>query len=251
MPIALITGATAGIGEATAKLLARNGFDLIINGRRQERLDALSEELKKNGVRVLPLAFDVRDRAQVKANLENLPAEWKQVDVLINNAGLALGKELLNESLPEDWDVMIDTNIKGLLYVTHFIVPQMIERKHGHIVNLGSIAGKEVYKSGSVYNATKFAVEALTRGMRIDFLEHGIRVSSVCPGIVQTEFADVRFKGDTERVNTHHAGYEPLQGEDIADAIHWVITRPPHVNINDLLIMPTSQANTTHHFKKA
>jgi len=249
MPIVLITGATAGIGEATARLLAKNGFDLILNGRRQERLDALAEELKKEGIRVLPLAFDVRDRKAVEEHLSGLPADWKDIDVLINNAGLALGRASLEDNDPTDWDTMIDTNIKGLLYITHAVVPQMIERKTGHIVNLGSIAGKEVYKSGAVYNATKFAVEALTKGMRIDFLPHNIRVTCICPGNTRTEFPQVRFKGDTEKVYATYKGFRPLEAEDIADAICWAITRPPHVCINDMLVMPTAQADTVNFLK--
>lgn len=242
--IALITGTTAGIGLATARLFAREGWDLIITGRQQEKVGAVAEEL--SGARVLPLAFDVRDRAAVDAALGSLPADWRDIDVLVNNAGLALGRDLLHEADPADWDTMIDTNVKGLLYVTRAVAPRMIERKKGHIVNLGSIAGKEVYKAGAVYNATKFAVEALTKGMRIDFLPHGIRVTSICPGAVNTDFSITRFKGDREKADAVYEGYTPLSAEDIADAIHWAVTRPAHVCINDLLIMPTAQADTAN-----
>lgn len=248
MPIALITGATAGIGEATARLFAQNGFDLIITGRTQEKIDAVAAAL--TGVRVLPLAFDVRDRAAVDAALGNLPAEWRDIDVLVNNAGLALGRDVLHEGDPSDWDTMIDTNVKGMLYVTKAVSPRMVERKKGHIVNLGSIAGKEVYKAGAVYNATKFAVEALTRGMRIDFLPYNIRVTSICPGAVQTEFAITRFKGDKAKADAVYEGFTPLQAPDIADAILWAVTRPAHVCINDMLIMPTAQANSANLHKR-
>jgi NADP-dependent 3-hydroxy acid dehydrogenase YdfG len=244
MPIAVITGATAGIGEATARLFAKNGFDLIITGRRKDRLEKLGKELKE--VRVLPLAFDVSDKKAVEQHLGNLPAEWKDVDVLVNNAGLALGREPLHEGKTGDWDIMIDTNIKGILYVTNAIAPRMVERKKGHIINLGSIAGKEVYPAGAVYNATKFAVDALTKGMRIDFLPHNIRVTSICPGNVETEFSLVRFKGDKKRAQEPYAGFTPLVAEDIAEAIVWAATRPAHVNINDMLIMPTAQATATN-----
>lgn len=247
MPIALITGATAGIGEATARLLVNNGFDIIITGRRSERLDALQKELTaQSGGRVLALVFDVRDRTAVNAAMRTLPDGWQDIDALINNAGLALGREPLQEGNPEDWDVMIDTNVKGLLSVTHAVVPGMIERKRGHIVNLGSIAGKQVYKGGGVYNATKFAVEALTKAMRIDFLPHNIRVTGICPGNAETEFSVVRFKGDGEKAGAVYQGFTPLSAEDIADAILWTLTRPPHVCINDLLIMPTAQADTVN-----
>lgn len=242
MPIALITGATSGIGKASALLLGQNGFDLIITGRTQEAIDATAAEL--SDARVLPLAFDVRDRAAVDANLGALPPAWRDVDVLVNNAGLALGRDLLHEGDPADWDTMIDTNVKGLLYITRAVSPRMIERRKGHIVNLGSIAGKEVYKAGAVYNATKFAVEALTRGMRIDFLPHNIRVTSICPGAVRTAFSLTRFRGDHTKADAVYEGFEPLRAEDVADAILWAVTRPPHVCINDLLIMPTAQADT-------
>lgn len=247
--IALITGATAGIGEATARLLAQHGFDLIVTGREKEKLDALAAEL--TDIRVLPLAFDIRDRSAVQEHLGALPDDWRDIDVLVNNAGIALGRDLLHEADPTDWDTMIDTNVKGLLYVTHAVVPRMIERRSGHIVNLGSIAGKEVYKAGSVYNATKFAVDALTQGMRIDFLPFGLRVTSVCPGAVQTQFSITRFKGDIAKADAVYEGFDPLRAEDVAEAILWVVSRPPHVCINDLLIMPTAQADSVNLYKQA
>lgn len=246
MPIALITGATAGIGEATARLLTKNGYDVIIAGRRKERLTKLAKELEKTGVRVHSLCFDVRDQKAVEQAIRGLPDDWKDIDVLVNNAGLALGKSPIQEGDPNDWDTMIDTNIKGLLYVAHAVIPSMTKRKAGHIVNIGSIAGKEVYKGGAIYNATKFAVEAISKGMRIDLLPYNIRVTNLCPGNTETEFSLVRFKGDAKTAKDVYKGFTPLRAEDIADAILWTITRPPHVCINDMLIMPTAQANTVH-----
>ena len=219
---------------------------MIVTGRRKERLLEVEEELRSGGTDVLSLCFDVCDREAVEECIAGVPTEWQDIDVLVNNAGLALEKLPLQDGDPADWDVMIDTNIKGLLYVTKAIAPQMIQRGTGHIVNLGSIAGKEVYKGGAVYNATKFAVDALTKAMRIDFLEEGIRVTSICPGNVETEFSQVRFKGDTKRAKTVYEGYEPLRAEDIAEAVWFAVSRPPHVTINDILIMPTAQANTVH-----
>jgi 3-hydroxy acid dehydrogenase / malonic semialdehyde reductase len=250
MSIVLITGATAGIGEATARLLAKNGFDLIINGRRQERLDALAAELQKDGVRILPLAFDVRDRNAVETHLKSLPNDWRNIDVLINNAGLGLGMSPIHEGKPEDWDVMIDTNIKGLLYVSHAVMSGMVEQKKGHIVNLGSIAGKEVYANGNIYCMTKHAVDALTKAMRIDLLPHNIRVTSIDPGLTRSEFNLVRFKGDAVKAEQRYAGITPLNAADIADAILFAITRPPNVCVNDLLIMATEQANTVYQHRQ-
>lgn len=244
---ALITGATAGIGQATAELFAKEGYDVIVTGRRQERLQELKNAIEKeHGTRVLPLCFDVRDRKAVETAIGTLPADWQAIDVLVNNAGLALGTEAIQDGNPADWDVMIDTNIKGLLYVSHTVFPYMIQRQQGHIINLSSIAGKEAYKGGNVYNATKFAVDALNKGMRIDLLDHNIRVTSINPGKVDTEFSEVRFKGDQDRAAAEYAGYESLHAADVAEAIVWAATRPPHVNINELIIMPTAQANTVH-----
>lgn len=240
----LITGATAGIGEACAKLLAKSGYDLILTGRRKDRLDDLSETIHREiNVDVLPLNFDIRDKEATEKILKNLSDKWKTIDVLINNAGLASGLDHIHEGDIKDWEKMIDTNIKGLLYVTRIIAPGMVARKRGHIVNITSIAGKEAYEKGNVYCGTKHAVDAITKGMRIDLLQHNIKVTSVAPGAVETEFSNVRFHGDDERANQVYQGFTPLYAEDIAEAVLFAITRPPHVNINDLLIMPTAQAN--------
>jgi NADP-dependent 3-hydroxy acid dehydrogenase YdfG len=244
--ITLITGATSGIGRACAERFAREGYDLIITGRREDRLQKLADELQqKHHVKVLSLNFDIRNQEEVEAAVNSLNGEWKDIDVLVNNAGLAVGLNTIQEGVIDDWERMIDTNIKGLLYITRFIAPIMIERKKGHIVNIGSIAGKEVYPNGNVYCATKHAVDALTKGMRIDMVQYGIRVSQIAPGAVETEFSEVRFKGDTERAKTVYKGYEPLHPEDIAEAAFYVTSLPPHVNINDMVIMPTAQASAT------
>ncbi|HLD08306.1 MAG TPA: SDR family NAD(P)-dependent oxidoreductase [Candidatus Peribacterales bacterium] len=249
--IAMITGATSGIGKATARILAAHGYNVIITGRRGDRLKELKQELEvEYSIEVLPLSFDVREREEVTKHVGKLKPEWQSIDVLVNNAGLALGKSPLHEADPKDWDQVIDTNIKGVLSVTHAVIPFMIKRKSGHIVNIGSIAGKEVYKGGAIYNATKFAVDALSKAMRIDFLEYGIRVTQICPGMTQTEFAEVRFKGDTKKAGAVYEGYEPLKAEDIAEAIWFAVSRPAHVNINDLIIMPTAQANTVFLHKR-
>jgi NADP-dependent 3-hydroxy acid dehydrogenase YdfG len=243
--IALITGATSGIGEATARLFAGNGINIIITGRREERLSILKKELESKGVQVLALCFDVRDEIQVKTTLSNLPDEWKNIDILVNNAGLAAGLNTVQEGDIGDWNRMIDTNIKGLLYVTRHVSPEMAERKRGHIVNIGSIAGKEVYANGNVYCATKHAVDALTKGMRIDLLPHNVRVTQICPGAVETEFSIVRFRGDKLRADKVYEGYENLVAADIADCVWFAVSRPEHVNINDMLVMPTAQATST------
>lgn len=245
--IALITGATSGIGLATAKKLADNNYDLIITGRRKERLDNLRNELIENnkGIRVLALAFDVRSLSEVVNNLGNLDREWKSIDVLVNNAGLAVGLSHIDEGVIDDWERMIDTNIKGLLYVTRVVSPGMVERRKGHILNIGSIAGKEVYEYGNIYCATKHAVDALSRSMRIDLVEHGIKVSNIAPGLVKTEFSDVRFKWDKEKAEVPYEGMKPLSGEDIADVIYYCVNLPDHVNIDDMLIVPTTQASAT------
>ena len=241
--IALISGASAGIGRATAELLARNEFDIIITGRRAKNLETVEEEIRsKTTADVLSLAFDIRDPEAVKSAFDKLTGKWKNVDVLVNNAGLAAGLSQIHEGSVDDWEQMIDTNIKGLLYITRLISPGMVKREKGHIINLGSIAGKEAYENGNVYVATKFAVDGLTRAMRIDLVNYGIKVTSVDPGAVETEFSLVRFKGDSDKADKVYEGFTPLYAEDIADAILFVVTRPPHVNINDMLIMPTSQA---------
>jgi NADP-dependent 3-hydroxy acid dehydrogenase YdfG len=241
---ALITGATSGIGEAIARKFAHNDFNIIINGRRKNRLDTLAEELKQeSGSEVFTLPFDVRVQKEVTAATDSLPTEWKNIDVLVNNAGLASGLDPLYEGKTEDWDLMIDTNLKGLLYVTHNVVPHMINRGSGYIINVGSIAGKEVYPNGNVYCATKHAVDALTKGMRIDLIGKGIKVSQICPGLVETEFSMVRFKGDEERAANVYKGYQPLNPMDIADIAFYLTTLPPHVCINDIVVTPIAQAN--------
>ena len=249
--IALITGATAGIGEATALLFAREGYNLILTGRRSERLDALAKRInKKYNVEIAVSSFDVRNRLEVIDNLENLPAKWKKVNVLINNAGLSQGLDPIDKGSYDDWDTMIDTNVKGLLYVTRVVSNWMITNGGGHIVNLGSIAGKEVYPNGNVYCASKHAVDALSKGMRIDLLPHGIRVTAVHPGAVETEFSVVRFHGDEARAKKVYDGFMPLAAEDIAETIWFAVSRPAHVNINELIVMPTAQATATNILRK-
>ena len=248
--IALITGASAGIGEACAKTLAQQKYNLIITGRRLERLEKLAAELRSEGIEVLSLQVDVRNRAEVEQKLNTLPEKWRRVDVLINNAGLSVGLEPIHEGDPDDWDTMIDTNIKGLLYVTKVVSNWMVSNRKGHIVNLGSIAGKETYANGNVYCATKHAVDSLNNAMRIDLLPYGIKVTGIHPGAVETEFSEVRFKGDRERAKKVYEGFTPLTAQDIAETVLFAISRPPHVNINDLLIMPTAQANSSYLLKK-
>jgi NADP-dependent 3-hydroxy acid dehydrogenase YdfG len=244
--IALITGATAGIGEACARLFAEQQYDLILLARRTERLDSLAEELSTEfGVKVKTLVIDVRQKEAVQ-KLEKLPEEWKKVDVLINNAGLSRGLDPINAGDTDDWDVMIDTNVKGLLYVTKIVSNWMIKYRSGHIINIGSIAGKETYINGNVYCATKYAVDSLNQAMRIDLLPHKIKVTGIHPGAVETEFSEVRFKGDKERAKKVYDGFEPLHPQDIAETIWFAVSRPAHVNINDMIVLPTAQANTTH-----
>ncbi|HRG08460.1 MAG TPA: SDR family NAD(P)-dependent oxidoreductase, partial [Cyclobacteriaceae bacterium] len=242
--IALITGATSGIGEATARLLATNNFDLILCGRRKDRLQKLSAELATL-TRIHTLAFDVRDQKETTTQLTSLPDDWKAIDVLVNNAGNAHGLDSIQSGSVEDWDAMLDINVKGLLYVTKAVLPVMVQRNKGHIINIGSIAGKEVYANGNVYCASKFAVDALTKGMRIDLNAHGIKVTGIHPGMVETEFSLVRFKGDTEKAANVYKGVEALRGEDIADLILFAVTRPAHVVIADLVVLPTAQASAT------
>lgn len=247
-----ITGATSGFGKACAHAFARDHHRLILTGRRSDRLDRESAVLReKYNIEVLTLTFDVRDRDAVKAAAESIPAEWRNIDILLNNAGLAAGSDPIQDGNMDDWDAMIDTNIKGLLYVTKHIFPLMLQSLCPHIVNIGSIAGKEVYAKGNVYCATKFAVDALTRAMRIDMLSHGIKVSQVAPGAAETEFSQVRFKGDMDAAANVYKGFKPLQAEDIAGAVTWITSLPAHVNINDLLIMPTAQASPGYIHKTA
>lgn len=249
--IAFVTGATAGIGKATAEVFAQNGWDVIITGRRKERLEEAARNLKEDyKIEVLQLCFDVRDLKQVESAVNSLPEKWKKINVLVNNAGLAVGLSTIQEGAIDDWERMIDTNIKGLLYMTRNIAPLMIKNGTGHIINIGSIAGKEVYANGNVYCATKHAVDALNKGMRIDLLPHHIKVSAVNPGMVDTEFSLVRFKGDEERAKKVYSGLKPLSAEDIAETIFWVASRPAHVNINDIIIMPAVQANATTSIRK-
>ena len=244
--IAFITGATAGIGKSTAEIFAKNGYNIIITGRRKDRLDAFSKQLKDTyKVDVLSLNFDVRNLKEVQDAVKTIPETWKKINVLVNNAGLAVGLNSIQEGVTDDWDRMIDTNIKGLLYMTRTLVPLMTANGFGHIVNLGSIAGKEVYANGNVYCATKHAVDALSKSMRIDLLPHHIKVTAIHPGMVETEFSIVRFKGDEEKAKNVYKGVQPLTPDDIAETIYWTASRPSHVNINDVIIMPTIQASAT------
>ncbi len=248
--IALITGATSGIGEACAHLFAREKYNLVLTGRREDRLEKLAKKLNtKYNIEVAVSAFDVRNREEVIQNLEGLPAKWKKVNVLINNAGLSQGLDPIQKGNLDDWDTMIDTNVKGLLYVSKVVSNWMINNKLGHIVNIGSIAGKEVYPNGNVYCASKQAVDALNKGMRLDLLPNGIRVTAIHPGAVETEFSEVRFKGDKDRAKKVYDGFEPLVAEDIAETIWFVVSRPAHVNINDMVVMPTAQANAVTIFR--
>jgi len=248
--IALITGATAGIGEACAHIFAREGYNLILTGRRLERLEKLAKKLNtKYNTEIAVSSFDVRDREEVGSRLEGLPAKWKKVDVLINNAGLSQGLDPINKGSLDDWDTMIDTNVKGLLYVSRIISGWMIAHKRGHIINLGSIAGKDVYPNGNVYCATKHAVDALNKAMRIDLLPHGIRVTAIHPGAVETEFSEVRFHGDKERAKKVYDGFEPLVAADVADTVWFAVSRPKHVNISELIVTPVAQANATTIFR--
>ena len=242
--IALVTGATSGIGKATAQILARNNYKIILCGRREDRLLELKNELSEF-TDVHTLSFDVRDKKAVFKSVDSLPKTFSRIDVLINNAGNAHGLDSIQNGDLDDWDAMIDINVKGLLYVSKAIIPKMIAQKSGHIINIGSIAGKEVYANGNVYCASKHAVDALNQAMRIDLNPFGIRVGGIHPGAVETEFSEVRFKGNSERAANVYNGFEPLRAEDIADIIHFVISRPYHVNIADLLVLPTAQASAT------
>lgn len=248
--IILITGATSGFGKAIAEKFAAGAWNCIITGRRKDRLHQLAEELKqKYSVQVLPLNFDVRKNEEVRANLSSLPAAWQNIDVLVNNAGLALGRNNFNDCDLDDWDTMIDTNIKGLLYVTKAVVPYLINRNQGHIINMGSIAGKDVYPMGNVYNATKHAVNSLSQSLRMELLQHRIKVTAIHPGAADTEFSNVRFKGDQLKSDEVYEGYEPLHAKDIADITYYCATLPAHVCINDLVVTCTAQANSFLTFK--
>ena len=245
--IALITGVTSGIGKATALLLAENGYSLIITGRRKDKLHKLATEIKKkHKVKILALAFDVRNYEAVKQQLGNLPIAWQNIDVLVNNAGLAVGASSIQDGEIDDWNRMLDTNVKGLLYVSKMIMPLMIARKKGEIINIASIAGKEVYLNGNVYCASKHAVDALSKAMRIDLLPHHIKVTNISPGMVETEFSVVRYKGNQEKADEVYRNMLPLLAQDVAEVILFAVQRPPHVTLNDIVIMPTAQANTSH-----
>ncbi|MGE4586985.1 MAG: SDR family NAD(P)-dependent oxidoreductase [Mangrovibacterium sp.] len=246
---ALITGATSGIGMETAHLLAARQYRLILTGRRRERLEALQQKLGKETA-VMLLNFDIRSVTETEAALNRLPEDWKKVDVLINNAGLAAGLDNVAEADTNDWETMIDTNVKGLLYITQQVSRWMITRKQGHIVNISSIAGKEAYPMGSVYCATKHAVNAISKAMRIELLPHNIKVSTISPGAVETEFSLVRFKGDQGKADMVYEGFTPLYAKDVAESIYFVLSRPAHVNIDDLLIMPAAQASARDFHRK-
>ncbi|HOZ84913.1 MAG TPA: SDR family NAD(P)-dependent oxidoreductase [Niabella sp.] len=246
----LITGASSGIGKACAERFAENNFNLIITGRRKDRLELLSEELQsKCHVKVLILNFDVRERNQVESLMNALPEEWQKIDILINNAGLAAGRDNFVDALIEDWETMVDTNLKGLAYVTKAVLPYMLKAGNGHIINIGSTAGKEVYALGNMYCATKHAVTALSESMRIDLLKHNIKVTAIHPGATETEFAKVRFKGDEDKAAKTYDGILPLSGDDVAQAILYCAQLPPHVCINDLVITCTQQANSYYTFR--
>lgn len=242
--IAFITGATSGIGMATAKLFAKNGVKLILCGRRVKRLNKLSEELSSL-TEVYTLSFDIRKKEEVFSVIKSIPMNFSKIDILINNAGNAHGMDTIDEGSTDDWDAMLDINVKGLLYVSKAILPRMIERKSGHIINIGSTAGKEVYPKGNVYCASKHAVDAINQGMRIDLNGKGIKVGAINPGLVETEFSEVRFKGDSDRAEKVYQGFNPLKPEDIADIIWFAVTRPAHVNIADLTVMCLDQASST------
>ena len=242
--IALITGATAGIGYETALLLAQNNYDLILTGRRKERLESVKKQLESiSGCKILTLNFDIRIKSETEEVLNSIPAEWRAIDLLVNNAGLAAGLAPVNSADVDDWEAMIDTNVKGLLYATRIISPWMVERRSGHIINITSIAGKESYPNGSVYCGTKHAVAAISKSMRIELMPFGIKVTTIAPGAVDTEFSLVRFRGDKEKAAQVYKGFTPLSGRDIAETILFVLSRPAHVNIDDLLIMPMDQAS--------
>ena len=247
----MITGATTGFGKATAVKFAKNGYNIIITGRRKEKLDDLEKELHAyEKIKVLSLNFDVRKKNEVESAIGNLSEEWKSIDILVNNAGLAVGLDHIQNGNTDDWDRMIDTNVKGLLYVTRAVSPLMVARNSGHIFNIGSIAGKETYENGNVYCASKFAVDALSKSMRIDMLKNNIKVTLIAPGMAETEFSLVRFKGDTQKAKNVYTGIDALTADDIADTIYYCATLPAHVCINELVITPTQQASVNHSFRR-
>ncbi|MEI7663774.1 MAG: SDR family NAD(P)-dependent oxidoreductase [Bacteroidota bacterium] len=246
----MITGATAGFGRAIARKFAENGHNLIITGRRHELLEELAMELRTTcKIEVLTLCFDVRKQDEVENAIASLPENFMNIDVLVNNAGLAVGLNPVHEGVVDDWERMIDTNVKGLLYMTRMVSPLMVARRKGHIINIGSIAGREVYPMGNVYCGSKFAVDAITRGTRIDLVSHNIKVTQIAPGAAETEFSLVRFKGDKERADNVYKGFTPLSAGDVADAVYYVTTLPDHVNVNDLVLMPTAQASAVNMHK--
>jgi len=241
-----ITGASSGFGKAIAEKFAAEGFDIIITGRRKDLLEKLAEKLRKRSkTEVLVQGYDVRRLNEVEKAVSELKGKWRKIDVLVNNAGLAVGLNPIHEGVVDDWERMIDTNVKGLLYVSRNIVPLMVTRKKGHVINIGSVAGKEAYPNGAVYCGSKFAVDAISKGMRIDLVAHGIKVTQVCPGAAVTEFSLVRFKGDRERADKVYTGFAPLRAEDVAEVVYFAASLPGHVNINDLVLMPTAQASAT------
>ena len=247
----LITGATSGFGKAIARKFAENGHDLIITGRRKVLLDDVAKDLITTfNVEVLPLCFDVRKLTEVEAAINSLSGRWRNIDVLVNNAGLAAGLHPIHEGVIDDWERMIDTNVKGLLYMTRMVAPMMVARKQGHIINMGSVAGKEAYPLGNVYCGSKYAVDGITKSTRIDLLPHNIKVTQIAPGAADTEFSLVRFKGDKDRADNVYKGFTPLSAEDVADVVFYVTTLPAHVNINDLVLMPTAQASAVNFYKR-
>lgn len=249
--IVLITGATSGFGKAYAEKFAANNYNLIITGRRGDRLKELEKDLRnKFHIDILSLQFDVRDKEKTFEILQSLPSSWQAIDVLINNAGLALGRDFFDEGDVEDWDTMIDTNVKGLLYISKAILPFMIKRKQGHIINMGSVAGKEVYEKGNAYCASKYAVDAITKSMRIDLLRHKIKVTSIDPGAAETEFGIVRFKGNEQIAKKVYDGFQPLSANDVADIVYYTTTLPPHVCINDLVLTCIAQADSIYFYRE-
>ncbi|MCL4117603.1 UNVERIFIED_CONTAM: hypothetical protein GTU68_066771 [Idotea baltica] len=248
--IAYVTGATAGFGEAIAYLLGQNNYDLILTGRRKEKLKLVADKCRELGAEVLEQVYDIQNRKDVEKSVNMLATQWQSIDLLVNNAGLAVGLDPFQEAQVDDWERMIDTNVKGLLYLSKAIVPLMIANKKGHIINIASTAGSQVYARGNVYCATKHAVKALTKAMRIDLLPNKIRVSSVSPGAAETEFSVIRFKGDVDKAKAAYAGYEPMVAQDIAECVLFVATRPPHVCINDIELTPTAQADSFNWFKE-
>lgn len=245
MPIVFITGASSGFGKATAEKFAQAGYQLILNARRLDRLEALKTHLVDTyNSQVLLLPFDVRNREEVAKQLESMPLSWRKIDVLVNNAGLAAGRDAFQDGSMDDWELMIDTNLKGLMYVSKWVVKQMMEQNSGHIINISSLAGQEVYPQGNLYCATKHAVTALSKGMRMDLLPYHIKVTNISPGLAETEFSIVRFKGDTEKASKVYEGYQPLKPEDIADVIFFAASRPAHVNLEEITILPTAQSDS-------